>query len=193
VTVPSKWGSSESFKSLDFWLTCRCLATTQQKGEIRFCGVYIVFRCRYKGWKKSWPEILQIDKAVVQCRKFASRTTQSLYLGRGLEHLVTPMPGVKLQSPIRDLIPIESLAGPSQDKGKGRAVDLMDEGKSERERSVSLTMSESEGAFHGGSLAFVYDWINDEHGNSSPEGPRESIDDWLTDQSYMDANEEPIE
>jgi hypothetical protein len=78
------------------------------------------------------------------------------------------MPGVKLQSPIRDLIPIEPSAGPSQDKGKGRAVDQMDEGKSERERSVSLTASEFEGAFHGGSSAFVYDWIDDAHGDSSP-------------------------
>jgi hypothetical protein len=103
------------------------------------------------------------------------------------------MPGVKLQSPIRDLIPIKSLASSSQDKGKGRAVDPMDEGKSERERSVSLTVSKFEGAFHGGSSAFVYNWINDEHGDSSPEGPRESIDDWLTDQSYVDANKDPIE
>jgi hypothetical protein len=103
------------------------------------------------------------------------------------------MPGVKLQSPIRDLIPIESSAGPSQDKGKGRVVDLMDEGKLERECSVSLTISEFKGAFHGGSSAYVYDWINDEHGGSSPEGPRESLDDWMTDQSYMDANEDPIE
>jgi hypothetical protein len=103
------------------------------------------------------------------------------------------MPGVKLQSPIRDLIPIESSAGPSQDKGKGRAVNLMDEGEPERERSVSLTMSEFEGVFHGGSSAFVYDWIDDAHGDSSPEGPRESVDDWLTDQSYMDTNEDPTE
>jgi hypothetical protein len=103
------------------------------------------------------------------------------------------MPGVKLQSPIRELIPIGSLAGTSLDKGKGRAVDSMGEGESGRERSVSLTVSEFEGAFHGGSLAFVYDWINDEHGDSSPEGPRESVDDWLTDQSYTDANEDPIE
>jgi hypothetical protein len=58
---------------------------------------------------------------------------------------------------VRDLIPIELLVGPSQDKGKGKAVNPMDEGKSERERSVSLTVSEFEGAFHGGSLAFVYD------------------------------------
>jgi hypothetical protein len=103
------------------------------------------------------------------------------------------MPGVKLQSPIRDLIPIELSAGPSQDKGKGRAVDPMDKGKSKRERLVSLTVSEFEGAFHGGSSAFVYDWINDEHGDSSPEGPQESVDNWLTNQSYMDTNEEPIE
>jgi hypothetical protein len=102
------------------------------------------------------------------------------------------MPGVKLQSPLRDLIPIKSSAGPSQDKGKGRAVKAMDEGKSERGRSVSLTVSEYEGAFHGGSSAFIYNRIDNAHGNSSPEGPRESVDDWLTDQSYMDANEEPI-
>jgi hypothetical protein len=112
---------------------------------------------------------------------------------RGSERSTTPMPGVKLQSRIRDLIPIESSAGPSQDKGKGRAVKAMDEGKSERDRLVSLTVSEFEGVFHGGSLAFVYNWINNEHGDSSLEGPRESIDDWLTDQSYMDANEDPIE
>jgi hypothetical protein len=102
------------------------------------------------------------------------------------------MPGVKLQSPIRDLIPIKLSVGPSQDKGKGRAVDAMDEGKSERERSVSLTVSEYKGVFHGGSSAFVYDWIDDAHGDSSPEDPWESVDDWLTDQSYMDASEEPI-
>jgi hypothetical protein len=103
-----------------------------------------------------------------------------------------PMPGVKLQSPIRDLIPIESSVGASQDKGKGRVIKAMDEGKSERGCSVSLTVSEYEGAFHGGSLAFVYDWIDNAHGDSSPEGPRESVDDWLTDQSYMDASKESI-
>jgi hypothetical protein len=43
-------------------------------------------------------------------------------------------------------------------------------------------MSEYEGAFHGGNSYFVYDWIDDAHGNSSLEGPRES--DWLTNQSY---------
>jgi hypothetical protein len=102
------------------------------------------------------------------------------------------MPGVKLQSPIRDLIPIESSAGSSQDKGKGKAVEGMDEGKSEREWLVSLTVSEHEGAFHGGNSCFVYDWIDNAHGDSSPEGPRESVDNWLTDQSYMDASKEPI-
>jgi hypothetical protein len=103
------------------------------------------------------------------------------------------MPGVRLQSLIRDLVPIKSLTGLSQDKGKGRAVEAMDEGKSEREPLVSLTMSEYEGVFHGRDSCFVYDWIDDTHGDSSLEGPRESVDDWLTDQSYMDASEEPIE
>jgi hypothetical protein len=52
------------------------------------------------------------------------------------------MPGVCLQSPLRDLIPVESSASPSQDKGKGKAIERMDEGKSERGRLVSLTVSE---------------------------------------------------
>ena len=81
---------------------------------------------------------------------------------------------------------------PSQDKGKGRAIEAMDEGKSERAHSVSLTISKYEGAFHGGSLAFMYNWIDDAHGDSSPEGPRESIEDWMTDWSYQDVVEEPI-
>ena len=105
--------------------------------------------------------------------------------------MATPIPGVR--SPLKDLIPIELSAGPSQDKGKGRAIEAMDEGKSERGRSVSLTVSEYEGAFHGGSSAFVYDWIYDAHGDSSLEGPRESfVEDWMTDRSYQDAAEEPI-
>jgi hypothetical protein len=103
------------------------------------------------------------------------------------------MPGVswEAKSPLKDLIPIELLAGPSQDKGKGRAVKTMDEGKSERGRSVSLTMSEFEGVFHRGSGCFVYNCIDDAHGNSSPEGLKET--EWLTDQSYQDASKEPIE
>ena len=103
------------------------------------------------------------------------------------------MPSVRLQSPIRDLIPIESLFGPSQDKGKGRAIEAMDEGKSERARLVNVIISKYEGAFHGGSSAFMYDWIDDAHGDSNPEGPQDSIKDWMTDQSYQDATEEPIE
>jgi hypothetical protein len=110
---------------------------------------------------------------------------------RGSERSATPMPGVELKLLLRDLIPIESSAGPSQDKGKGRAVKAMDKGKSGRGRSVSLTVSEFEGVFHGGDSCFIYDWIDNAHGNSSLEGPRES--DWLTDQSYQDANKEPIE
>jgi hypothetical protein len=103
------------------------------------------------------------------------------------------MPGDQLRSPIRDLIPIDSPAGPSQDKGKGRAVEAMDEGKSEGGRAVSLTISKYESAFHRGSSAFVYDWIDDAHGDSDPEDPGESVDDWLTDKSYMDASKNPIE
>jgi hypothetical protein len=103
------------------------------------------------------------------------------------------MPGVKLQSPIRDLIPIELSASPSQDKGKGRAVDEIEGGSSDRGRVGSLTVLEFEGAFHNGDACFVYNWIDDEHGDSDPEGPRESIEDWMTDQLYQDADEEPIE
>ena len=111
---------------------------------------------------------------------------------RGSQRVATPIP--EIQSPLKDLIPIGSSAGPSQDKGKGRVIEAMDEGKSERARSVSLTISEYEGVFHGGSSAFVYDWIDDTHGDSSPEGPRESfVEDWMTDRSYQDAAEEPIE
>ena len=105
--------------------------------------------------------------------------------------MATPIP--KVHPLLKDLIPIESLAGPSQDKGKGRAIEAMDKGKSERAHLVSVTISEYEGAFHGGSSAFVYDWIDDVHGDSDPEGPRASIEDWMTDRSYQDAAEEPIE
>ena len=69
----------------------------------------------------------------------------------------------------------------------------MDEGKLERGCAGSLTVSEFEGAFHKGDACFIYNWIDDEHGDSDPEGPRESIEDWMTDQSYQDADEEPIE
>jgi hypothetical protein len=75
-------------------------------------------------------------------------------------------------------------------KGKGKAVEAMDKGKFEREQSVSLTVSEYEGAFHGGDSCFVYNWIVNEHGTSSLERLKET--EWLTNQSYQDAGEEPI-
>ena len=64
---------------------------------------------------------------------------------------------------------------------------------SERAHSVSMTVSKYEGAFHGGSLAFIYDWIDHAHGDSEPEDPRESIEDWMMDRSFQDTNEEPVE
>jgi hypothetical protein len=67
----------------------------------------------------------------------------------------------------------------------------MDKGKSERAWLVSLTISKFEGAFHGGDSCFVYNWIDDEHSSSSPEGLKET--EWLTNQSYQDASKEPIE
>jgi hypothetical protein len=90
------------------------------------------------------------------------------------------------------LIPIGTKVGPSRDKGKGRAID-MDEGKSERAQSVSLTMYEFAGVFHHDEdSAFVYNWINDEHGDSWSDWDVKDME-WLTDQSYQDTSEEPIE
>jgi hypothetical protein len=51
---------------------------------------------------------------------------------RGSERSATPMPGIVLKSPLKDLVPIKSSAGPCQDKGKGRAIEAMDKGKLER-------------------------------------------------------------
>ena len=110
---------------------------------------------------------------------------------RGLQRMATPIPEVR--SPLKELIPVELSAGPSLDKGKGRAIEVMDKGKLERARLVSMTVSKYKGAFHGGSSAFIYDWIDDAHGNSDPEGPGESIEDWMMDRSYQDTAEEPIE
>jgi hypothetical protein len=129
----------------------------------------------------------------IQVRRYCKRPLSSTDIFvRGSERSATPMLGVKLQSPIRDLIPIESSAGPSQDKGKGRAIEAMDKGRSERGRSTSLTVLEFEGVFHQGDACFMYDWIDDAHGDSDPEGPRESIEDWMTNWYYQDASEEPI-
>ena len=93
---------------------------------------------------------------------------------------------------MKGLIPIELSAGPSQDKGKGKAVEAMDKGKLEKACLVSLSISKYESVFHGGSSTFVYNWIDDAHGDSDLEGPRESVEDWLTDQFYVDTGEEPI-
>ena len=98
-----------------------------------------------------------------------------------------------MRPPLKELIPVKLSAGPSQDKGKGRAIEVMDEGKSERACLVSVTISKYEGAFHGGSPAFMYNWIDNTHGDSDPEGPRESIEDQMMDWSHQDAVEEPIE
>ena len=68
----------------------------------------------------------------------------------------------------------------------------MGKGKLERSHLVSVTVSEYEGVFHGGSSAFVYNWIDDAHGDSSPEGLRDSIEDWMMDRSYQDAAEELV-
>jgi hypothetical protein len=49
----------------------------------------------------------------------------------------------------------------------------------------------STGSFVPSDSAFVYDWIDDTHGDSwSDQGVKES--EWLTDQSYQDVSEEPI-
>ena len=78
----------------------------------------------------------------------------------GSECVATPCPG------IGHLVPIE--APVPQDKGKGKeVVEAMEEGKSERERSPSLTISEYVGAFHQGEdSASIYNWIDDNHGDS---------------------------
>ena len=91
-------------------------------------------------------------------------------------------------SPSKDLVPIESEAGLSQDKGKGKELVEMDKGKPERAQSPSLTVSEYLGVFHGGKdSAFVCNWIDNEHSDSFCD---QEVKDtmWLTNQSYMDAN-----
>jgi hypothetical protein len=90
--------------------------------------------------------------------------------------------GWEPHSPLKELVPIKLSAGSSKDKGKGKAIEAMDEGKSERERSVSLTVSKYGGAFDNEDSCFVYNWIDNEHGSSSLEGLKET--EWLTNQSY---------
>jgi hypothetical protein len=87
---------------------------------------------------------------------------------RGKGHMSTPMPGIGWETcfPLKDLVPIESEVGPSQDKGKGKEQAEMDEGKPEKAQFPSLTVSEYEGVFHNGDSAFVYNWIVNNHGDS---------------------------
>jgi hypothetical protein len=90
------------------------------------------------------------------------------------------------------LVPIESEAGPSRDKGKSKEQVEMEEGKPEKAQYQSLTVSKYEGEFHSGEdSAFVYNWIDNEHGDSWLDHNMKELE-WLTDQSYMDASEEPI-
>jgi hypothetical protein len=53
---------------------------------------------------------------------------------RGSEHSTTPMPGIDWEkcSPLKDVVPIKSIASPSQGKGNGRKQVEMDEGKPEK-------------------------------------------------------------
>jgi hypothetical protein len=103
------------------------------------------------------------------------------------------MPGIgwEKHSPLKDSVPIESIAAPSKDKGKSKEQGEMEEGKPERAQSPSLTVSQYEGAFHNGDSAFVYNWIDDKHGDNWSDQDVKGTE-WLTDQSYQDTSEEPI-
>ena len=62
----------------------------------------------------------------------------------------------------------------------------MDEGKPKRAQSPSLTMSKYASAFHKGDSCFVYNWIDDKHGDSfSDQDIKET--EWLTDRSFVAA------
>jgi hypothetical protein len=67
----------------------------------------------------------------------------------------------------------------------------MEEGKVEKAQSPSLTISEHEGAFYDGDSAFIYNWIDDEHGDSWSDWDVKETE-WLTDQLYQDASEKHI-
>jgi hypothetical protein len=68
----------------------------------------------------------------------------------------------------------------------------MDEGKPERERPASLTISKFAGAFHQGEdSAFIYNWIDDEHRDSQLDLDFKECK-WLTDRLYFDADKGPI-
>jgi hypothetical protein len=73
--------------------------------------------------------------------------------------VLTPMPGVTLdkRSPLKELVPIETFAGPSHETGKSREEHEMDEGAVEKAKSPSVTVFEYEGAFHNEDSAFMHD------------------------------------
>ena len=101
------------------------------------------------------------------------------------------MPGVALEkrSPLKELIPIEVVAGSSQGKGKSREEKEMDKGAIEKAQSPSLTMSKYADLFHEGDSAFVYNWIDDETGDSNLQVDMKESE-WLSNRSYFDVNEE---
>ena len=111
----------------------------------------------------------------------------SLEEGKGCQ-LICPEWSGSPRSPLKDLIPIEPEASPSQDKGKGKEKAEMDKGKPKRACSQSLTVSEHASAFHGGEdSCFAYSWIDNEHGDSfSNQDIKESK--WLTNRSFVDAS-----
>ena len=84
------------------------------------------------------------------------------------------------------------MARPSREKDKSKEQAEMNGEKPKMAQSTSLTISEFEGAFHDGDRAFVYNWIDDEHGDSWLDQDVKDME-WLADQLYQDANEEPIE
>ena len=65
----------------------------------------------------------------------------------------------------------------------------MEEGAVEKAHSPSLMISEYEGVFHSGDSTLIYNWIDNETGDRHlPIDVKET--EWLTDQSYLNANEE---
>ena len=91
------------------------------------------------------------------------------------------------------MVPIKAPVPTKVDKGKEKeVVEAMDEGKSEREQSPSLTISEYTMVFHQGEdSAFVYNWIDDKHGDSWSDIENAKDMEWLTDRLYFDAEEAP--
>jgi hypothetical protein len=91
------------------------------------------------------------------------------------------------RSPLKELIPIE--ASPNKDKGKSREEGELEEEAVKRVQSPSLTASEYVGSFHHGDSASVYNWIDGATGDSWLDLDIKETE-WLTDQSYFNANKE---